>query len=105
MEDNGVIILVELISHRLFPNVTTLLLNSILLLLASSADNRITHIGIRALSLVLTGLFTTQGLQSLSIAENPLETEGARALSSIIRSNSKLQRLWANCRRGCSCST
>lgn len=45
---------------------------------------------------MLTSSCATQGLLSLSVAENALETEGARALSVIIRNNNKLQRVWAN---------
>lgn len=49
---------------------------------------------------MLTSPCAAQGLLSLSVAENALETEGARALSVIIRNNNKLQRLWANGGRG-----
>lgn len=99
--DGGAIILAELLAHHLFPNVTTLLLNSPCVHRSSRLDNHITEIGIRALSLVLTSSCAAQGLLSLSVAENALETEGARALSVIIRNNNKLQRLWANGGREC----
>ena len=97
--DDGALIIAELISHRLFPNLTTLLLDSPSTTHASPLDNNISGIGMRALSIVLTTTCVPKGLYVLSVTGNTLGLDGIDALSTILRNNCKLQRLWASCMR------
>lgn len=99
--DDGALIIAELISHRLFPNLTTLLLDSASGSCFSPLDNDISSIGLRALSVVLTTTCVPKGLYVFSVTGNALDADGVDALSTILRNNSKLQRLWASCKGVC----
>lgn len=95
--DDGALIIAELISHWLFPNLTTLLLDSVSDTRLSPIDNDISGIGMRALSVVLTTTCVPKGLYVFSVTGNTLDADGVDALSTILRNNNKLQRLWVSC--------
>ncbi|KAK8812573.1 hypothetical protein WA538_003787 [Blastocystis sp. DL] len=86
--DDGILLLCELLTHNLFPDLHTLLLDY----------NNITDPGIRALCVTINTATLDHSLVALSITGNALSLTGVTALCSFIRNNSNLQRLWiSNC--------